>query len=530
MKKSIIWKSRITICSLFVMHAFAFAVNDHVQDLPAMGWNSWNYYACNINESTILAAANAIHKKSTTANWEGLYVSMQDVGYKFVNLDDCWEGSRTNGILQYSSTLFPHGFVWLCDSIRRMGLIPGLYTSAGTATCQGRPAQFGYDTADALQYARWGFQYLKEDWCNVPSNFTNRDGAIQLYARSYKALRYAAETAFKEGRYPGATAPKYFTFSLCNWGSYSSWTYSAPLGHSARMSGDISGSWGSVVGIIDQCINNNVVTYNQAGFFNDPDMLEVGNGGMTTSENQAHFDLWCQMQSPLLTGNNIAGMNTTIFNILTNREVIAINQDSLNWGGRRVKNGTPEIWYKRCFTRALGMTGSVVTDSTRMKKSIILFNRGTGSVNYSILRSDPLELGTGSFQVRDLWQHKIIDTLEAAMTSLPAIAVAGHGTTHLLFTPLSITSLANSMVADTRYLSSVGLINGRRSAQGLEIYLPICGIVTLLDPQGSKIATISADGNKKWYLVQSNCRTSEALIAKINSQGRILAQTIVVSK
>jgi alpha-galactosidase len=522
----------VCISTMLLMPVFAFAINDSIQDVPAMGWNSWNYYGCNISQATILTAANAMVKKSTTANWEGEYISMADVGYKFVNLDDCWEGARTNGTLTYSASLFPKGFVWMCDSIRKMGLIPGLYTSAGTATCQGKASQYSYDSSDAMQYAKWGFQYLKEDWCNVPSSYQNKDSAIVLYKRSYKALRKAADTAFAEGRYSDATKPKYFTFSLCNWGSYNSWTYGAQCGHSARMSGDISATWTQVVNIIDQCTSNGVVAYNTKGFFNDPDMLEVGNG-LTAAEDQSHFDLWCQMQSPLLTGNNLGNMSTTTFNILTNREVIAIDQDSLNWGGRRVRVPTTnvELWYKRCFTRS--SAGVIVTDSTKMKKSVIVFNKSSSSITYSILRSDPIELGTSeAYQVRNLWTHAPIDTLQTSETSISSVTVAAHGTVHLLLTPMMLYTgvISDGDIEKVSNTQLAGVIKARRGTNGMEIYIPMSANVAIFDVQGRQIASFVTISGKQWYQVQCNFKVGNALIVKALVQNRVLTKTLVLSR
>lgn len=517
---------------LLLLPALSFAVNDGTQMLPAMGWNSWNYYGCNINQATILTAANAMVRKSTVANWEGKLVSMKDVGYKFVNLDDCWEGSRTSGYLNYSATLFPNGFVWMCDSIRRMGLKVGIYTSAGTATCQGRPAQFNYDSSDCIGYAMWGFTYLKEDWCNVGSTYLNSAGAVTLYTRAYNWLRRAADTAFRRNRFPGATGPEHITFSLCNWGAYNSWTYGARCGHCARMSGDISGSWSSVVGIINLYKNNSVWNYNEPGFFNDPDMLEVGNGTLTTDQNKAHLDFWCIVQSPLLTGNNLGAMNQTVFDILTNREVLAINQDSLNWAGRRVRAVTAnfEIWYKRCRTRN-PVGGAIVTDSTRMKKAVMLLNYGSSAYAYSLLRSDPIELNaTEAYQVRNLWTHAVIDTLNTSETGVPSISVPATGTVHLLLTPLS---MIVPVIRDKEDIYSnnqiASLIKGRRTAEGVEIYLPISGAVALFDVQGRAIAsfTVSKAG---WCRVPGSAMIPGTFVVKASRQDGVLTRTLVLAK
>ena len=522
-------------CALLVVPAFVFAINDHVQDVPAMGWNSWNYYGCNINQTTILAAANAMHRKSTVANWEGKLISMQDVGYKFVNLDDCWEGARTGGILQFSATLFPQGFVWMCDSIRRMGLVPGLYTSAGQTTCAGRPAQYGYDLADSRQFATWGFQYLKEDWCGAKGGCDAQACCITLYTQAYNALRTAAQEAFNNNRYPGATAPKWFTFSLCNWGAYSSWTFGARCGHSARMSGDISGSWASVIGIVNLVISNQTWNYNEPGFFNDPDMLEVGNGTLTTDQNKAHYDLWCQMQSPLLTGNNLASMNQTVFDIITNREVIAINQDSLNWGGRRVRAVTSnlDIWYKRCFTRD-PISHAVISDQTRMKKSVIILNKAATSTTYSLLRSDPIELNAAeAYQVRNLWTHAVIDTLNTVETGVPLVTIPATGSVHLLLTPMSVIVpvIRDDEIKKQSNTQIASLIKGRRSSDGgIQIFLPMSGSVTLFDVQGREIASFAAPNSGQWYQVTGSAVIPGTFVVKASGQGCVLTKTLVLAK
>jgi len=507
--------------------ALVFAIDDGIQRAPAMGWNSWNNFGCNINETTILNQAKAMAAKRTTANWEGKYISMKDVGYQFVNLDDCWEGSRSgNGIIDYEHTLFPHGMSWLCDTIRKLGLIPGLYTSAGTATCQGRPAQYGNDWNDAFTYAKWGFQYLKEDWCNVPSQYNNKQGAIDLYTKSYQALRKAADSVYALKLFPGEKGPRYFTFSLCNWGNYQSWTYGAQCGHSARMSGDISADWGSVIGIIDECIDNQVYKYNVKGFFNDPDMLEVGNG-LSQSENQAHFDLWCIQQAPLLSGNNLATQSNATFFVLTNREVIAVNQDSLNWCGRRVKvSGNLELWYKRCFTRT--DSGVLVTDSTKMDKSVIVLNRGTSTASYTIARTDPLELGNSTFAVRDLWQHKIIDTITTADNL--TVSVAGHGTTHLRFSLLSSVGIDSGKPLT---FSNNQLTNGiqvRRMAEGLEISFPFSGFVSILDIQGKNVASFAEARAGCWYNVPCKSLGRGTFIIKSSIKSGIFAKTIALGR
>lgn len=526
-------------CALFLLPAFTFAINDGIQLTPALGWNSWNQFACaGLNQAVVLAQAVTMATRRAPADWMGRQLTMKDAGYRFINLDDCWEGSSN---VTYNTTRFPQGFVWLCDTIRRLGLLPGLYTSAGTATCAGYPAQYNADSACAMAYAHWGYQYLKEDWCNVPGTYTNSAGAVTLYQRSYNWLRRAADSAAAHGRWKGrryadSTSPRYFTFSLCNWGAYSSWTYGARCGHSARMSGDISGSWASVLGIINLCINNNVVRWNERGFFNDPDMLEVGRG-MNATEDQAHYDLWVQMQSPLLTGNDLSTMSNATLSIFTNTEVNAINQDSLNWGGRRVRvitTNAQELWYKRCFTRH-PTTHAVITDSSRMKKSVILFNRGTAG-NYAISRTTDatvLELNAAeSYQIRNLWTHQLIDTLLTTETAVRSVAVGQHGTVHLLFTPLSmiVPVIPDNQLKQHSDDMIAALIKGRKSAAGLEIFVPASGMVALYNAQGRQIVSFIAANGGQWYQVPVSAAMAGTFIVKASLRDRVLTKALVLAK
>ena len=292
-------------------------------ETPQMGWNSWNKFAGNINEQMIRDMADAMVK-------EGLL----DAGYIYLNMDDCWHGQRdADGFIQPDAKRFPSGIKALADYVHSKGLKFGIYSDAGRKTCAGMPGSFGHEYQDAIQYARWGIDYLKYDWCN------NEDiNPIGAYGLMRDALRAAGRPIF---------------FSMCEWGSSKPWTWAAEVSHSWRSTGDICAvfdkkperSWeNSIMTILDQ--NAPLRKYAGPGHWNDPDMLEVGNG-MSVNEDRAHFTLWCMMAAPLILGNDICNMSNDTRAIILNRQVIAIDQDKLGVQGLRLKseNGI-EYWFK----------------------------------------------------------------------------------------------------------------------------------------------------------------------------------------
>jgi alpha-galactosidase len=282
---------------------------------PPMGWNSWNKFACEgVNETVIRETADAM-----AAN------GMQQAGYQYIVIDDCWQTGRDSaGNILVDQAKFPHGIKALADYIHSKGLKFGIYTCAGTKTCAGRPASLGYEFQDARQYAAWGVDYLKEDWCNVLPN--------QNAEASYTLMR---DALYKAGR------P--IVFSLCEWGSNKPWHWAENIGHLWRTCGDIGNNWGyygggdghiwggSVMANLD--LQRGLEKYAGPGHWNDPDMLEVGNNVLTPDEERAHFSLWCMLAAPLMAGNDLRNMSPATKAILTNRDVIAIDQDPLGKQG-----------------------------------------------------------------------------------------------------------------------------------------------------------------------------------------------------
>jgi alpha-galactosidase len=327
---------------------------------PPMGWNSWNHFACNVNEQTIRETADAM-----------VATGMRDAGYRYVVIDDCWQVARdANGVLVADPQRFPHGIKALADYIHSKGLLFGIYTDAGTNTCQGRPGTLGHEDQDARTFAAWGVDYVKEDWCHAQ----NLDAPTQ-YAKFRDAL---------------ARTGRPIVLSICEWGSNQPWDWAPRVGNLWRTTDDIEDTWSSMLDNLDQSAQH--ATAAGPGTWNDPDMLEVGNGGMTDEEYRAHFSLWAIMAAPLIAGNDLRQMSATTIATLTDREVIAVDQDSLGAQGILVWERPPElqVWAKPLH------------DGSR---AIALLNRSSAPARITAYFSRA-GLRSDSAQVRDLWSHQ----------------------------------------------------------------------------------------------------------------------------
>ena len=288
---------------------------------PPMGWNSWNNFGCNVSEQMIREMADAM-----------VETGMRDAGYIYINIDDCWQGERDSlGFIQADPQRFPSGMKALAEYIHSLGLKLGIYSDAGWMTCAGRAGSRGYEFQDALQYAKWGIDYLKYDWCYTEG--LNAKGA-------YLTMRDALHRAGRP-----------IVFSMCEWGGSSPWKWAKDVAHLWRTTGDITNcftcsttSGFGVLNILDK--QKEFREYAGPGHWNDPDMMEVGNG-MTTSEDRAHFSMWCILAAPLIAGNDLRNMSEETLEILTNQEAIAVNQDSLGVQGfKYYEDDQMEIWFK----------------------------------------------------------------------------------------------------------------------------------------------------------------------------------------
>ena len=298
---------------------------DQLGKTPQMGWNSWNTFACNVDEKMIREMADAMVSSG-----------MKDAGYVYINIDDCWHGQRDEkGFIHPDKKLFPSGMKALADYVHAKGLKLGIYSDAGNKTCAGRPGSRGHEYQDAITYAGWGIDYVKYDWCD-----TQDINPKSAYATMRDAI-------YKSGR------P--MLFSICEWGDNKPWEWATDVGHSWRTTGDIypcwscehnHGSWSSwgVLPILDK--QAGLRKYAGPGHWNDMDMMEVGNG-MNEEEDRSHFALWAIMASPLIAGNDLRSMSETTKKILTNKDMIAINQDKLGIQAMKwIDEGDIEIYVK----------------------------------------------------------------------------------------------------------------------------------------------------------------------------------------
>ena len=348
-----------------------------------MGWNSWNTFEVNINEDLVKKTADIIVSSG-----------LKDAGYEYIVLDDGWmvkDHRDKNGDLIPDPVKFPHGMKALIDYVHSKGLKFGLYNCAGTQTCAGYPGTRGYEYQDARFYANLGIDFLKYDWCN-----TNGINATEAYTTMSKALKAAG---------------KPIVFSICEWGDNQPWDWATPVGNLWRISGDIypcfdceykheEGNWSSwgVLRILE--MRKDIRKFSGPNHWNDFDMMEVGNG-MTNTEDKSHFTLWSMMASPLFAGNDLRIMKSETLNILTNKEIIAINQDALGIQGFKYQseNGV-DVWVKPLFDENWAVVFLNRSDKTQKinfdwKKHIIEDN------DFKFI----LNLTSQKYNVRDLWEH-----------------------------------------------------------------------------------------------------------------------------
>jgi alpha-galactosidase len=350
---------------------------------PPMGWNSWNKFRTKIDDKTVRGIADAMVSSG-----------MKDAGYKYVIIDDGWQGSRdANGVLAPNPN-FPD-MKALAAYVHSKGLLLGMYSSPGPRTCGGFEGSYGHEEQDARMYAEWGVDYLKYDWCSASRVWQDTD-----MQAAYQKMGSALEVATKAMRRP-------IVYALCQYGRAKVQTWGPEVGANLwRTTGDIRDSYDSMAKI--GFAQTDLASYAGPGHWNDPDMLEIGNGGMTQDEYKTHFSLWAMIAAPLLSGNDLRSLTPEISQILLNKEVIAVDQDALGKGGTKLSGeGDVEIWTKPLAS------GDV---------AVAIFNRGTTEAK-ARLSWNNLDLRSKSPKVRDLWAHSDLGRFEDEMP----VTVPPHG-------------------------------------------------------------------------------------------------------
>jgi alpha-galactosidase len=329
---------------------------------PPMGWNSWNKFGGGVNDRIVREIADAMATNG-----------MRDAGYLYINIDDTWEGTRDAQGVLHANSKFPD-MKALADYVHGKGLKLGIYSSPGPRTCGGYPGSYGHELQDAKLWASWGIDYLKYDWCSADTIY--KDADLQaIYQRMGDALLASGRP---------------IVYSLCEYGTGKVWTWGPAVGANLwRTTGDIRDEWSSMADR-NGFTQNDLAPYAGPGHWNDPDMLEVGNGRMTDDEYRAHMSLWSLLAAPLLAGNDLRSMSPETKAILLNRDVIAIDQDTLGKQGTRLyQHGSEDVWTKPLAD------GSI---------AVGLFNRGESPLRITLHASD-LKLA-GIAQARDLWTHR----------------------------------------------------------------------------------------------------------------------------
>eukprot|EP01117_Protostelium_nocturnum_P002871 TRINITY_DN13794_c0_g1_i1.p1 TRINITY_DN13794_c0_g1~~TRINITY_DN13794_c0_g1_i1.p1 ORF type:complete len:381 (+),score=97.17 TRINITY_DN13794_c0_g1_i1:77-1219(+) len=358
-------KNSIWICGFLLLSiVFIEGLDNGLARTPQMGWNSWNKFKCNVNETLIKATIDTF-----------VALKLNQFGYEYVNVDDCWAGYRDkDGNIHSDPKTFPSGMKMLADYAHSKGVKFGLYSDSGTFTCAGRPGTYGYEKNDANSYASWGIDYLKFDNCFYQKS------PKQTYPVMMKALNATGRPIL---------------FSMCEWGVQDPASWAPSIGNSWRTTDDIQDNWNSM--LLNIILSDSGAYAAGPGGWNDPDMLEVGNGGMNFNQYKAHFSLWCITKAPLIIGCDLTTISKETLTILTNKEAIAVNQDSLGVQGKIVyRNQEYLIWagplsgnsYALCVVSTMAMT---TTDLYLDFQSLF---------------------GHNQFKIRDLWAHKDLGTFK----------------------------------------------------------------------------------------------------------------------
>ncbi|MCI5776438.1 MAG: glycoside hydrolase family 27 protein [Bacteroidales bacterium] len=348
---------------------------------PTMGWNSWNTFACDIDENLVRETADLFVK-----------LGLKDAGYEYVVIDDCWmemERDPQTMKLVADHKKFPSGIKALADYIHKKGLKFGIYNCAGTKTCAGYPGTRGYEFLDARQYAEWGVDFLKYDWC---------DHSTQDARASYSIMRDAIYAAGRP-----------MVFNICEWGDAQSWEWGGNVGHSWRVSGDIARCWDcqenyggwAKLGLWPIIrLRGDIRKYHGPDHWNDFDMLEVGNG-MSPAEDRTHFVMWSMLASPLILGNDIRKMSKETLELITNKEVIAVDQDKLGVMGFCFLNDKGfEVWVKPLDNNEWAVA---FVNMTEQKRTL---NYDWNRYVKDSLTNRELKCGETTYKLRDLLAKK----------------------------------------------------------------------------------------------------------------------------
>lgn len=429
--------------------ALGLELPNNVGKLPALGWNSWNAYACDVDQAKILQAANAM-----------VDLGFKDAGYEYVVLDDCWSEmdgrDAVTSRIKPNMTKFPDGMNGTAAHVHDLGLKWGMYSSAGTMTCGHYPGSLGYEMIDAQTFAEWGVDYLKYDNCFPPPEWIddcfacNGDPSFDsigkvngsctkdtpptpyyswnntsphcAYEFPVDGVNYTAKyTALKFKIMEAALHAQNRTilFSLCEWGVDEPWTWANATGNSWRMSNDINDSWERILQILN--VNSFLLDYTDFWGRNDPDMLEVGNGNLTLQEEHSHFGLWAMMKGPLLMGTDLTKLSKEQIDVLQNKHLLAFNQDAIvGQPAKPYKWGINPDWTFNSTYPAMYWSGASSNGTM-----VAMFNPTNNTVAMTADYGEIPELEKGGcYDITEVWSGKNMGCKENSVK----VDVAAHDT------------------------------------------------------------------------------------------------------
>ncbi|KAG9127803.1 hypothetical protein FRC07_008995 [Ceratobasidium sp. 392] len=382
----------------------AHALDVGVAKLPILGYNTWNAYQCNIDEALVVETAQLMKK-----------LGLQAAGYDYVNIDDCWslKNRSSSGALVADPVKFPSGIKNLTTTLHNMGFKAGIYSDSGWFTCGGFPGSYSNELKDAQTFSDWGIDYLKYDNCAIPYDSITQQGVYGRYTPMRDALISVAKKAKK--------LP--IVFSLCEWGWDQVWLWGKEVGQSWRTTGDIAPTWESLAHII----NFNSFITSSTGYYgrNDLDMLQIGNGNLSYEEKKSHWTAWALMKSPLFIGTNLSAITSDTLSILTNREIIAINQDPVY--GESI---SPFRWGVNADW-SFNATHPAQYWSGRSENGTVIMMLNTldhpATMSFNLTETPWLRAGR-KYSIRDLWSHTNNGTAVRNITR----TVPAHGVLALL--------------------------------------------------------------------------------------------------
>jgi alpha-galactosidase len=434
---------------------------------PPMGFNDWNAFGCDVNEKLIKETAD-------------FFVSsgLKEAGYVQVNIDDCWSLHErdASGKLVPDPVKFPSGIAGVADYVHGLGLKLGIYGDAGTKTCAGYPGSLGQEKVDAQTWAGWGVDYLKYDNC-----YNQSDGSREDFVRRYTAMREALDLTGRP-----------IVFSICEWGQSQPWEWAEGVGHLWRTTGDISDNWSSLRSIV--AANAPLAEHAGPGHWNDPDMLEIGNGGMTPNEYRTHMSLWSMMAAPLIIGTDLRQASAETLAILGNRDIIAIDQDALGKQAKVVSDGDGLL----VFSKPLASGDTAVA----------LYNSSDALALISVPAAAAGLAPAGAYQLREVWSGVSTHTGSEIAAGVAAhgtavYRVSGLGDAHGSAPALSVVARSGTLIPSvpggtelTTRVTNHGVTEASRVT--LEMASPTGWTVTASDAKAAESLTPGASFAARW--------------------------------